>query len=278
MLKQDNKCYYFEEINFNTSLFNEAVDATYILYLEGNGRYDSIRSQLSLYKPTKIVYIVHNKGYKKCPKEYVNHASRDCANSHIEAYIHAQNMSYNNVLILEDDFEFNPEIKKKSCITYINNFLLAKSNTNFIYYLGCMPFLVLAYDLYSYKTTVSTGTHSYITSKKYRELILINKKEFIEANMEEYINRKSNAYMYYKPLCYQLMPETDTQKSWGGNKSEKQIILVAKKYIKLVKLDKQSEPGYSIMYFFSKILFFIIIIMIICIIMCIGKYIMKIRS
>ena len=60
-------CYRFELLEFNDWLF-ENVDATYILHLEGNGRLDHIHDQLKTYHPTKKVYLVYNKGYKKCHK------------------------------------------------------------------------------------------------------------------------------------------------------------------------------------------------------------------
>ena len=60
-------CYYVKTLYFNDPLFKE-TDATYILYLEGNGRYSQIEEQLKEYHPTKIVHIIFNKGYKKCDK------------------------------------------------------------------------------------------------------------------------------------------------------------------------------------------------------------------
>jgi hypothetical protein len=268
MIKQDNKCYYFEEINFDKGLFDDSVDATYILYLEGNGRYESIRSQLEIYKPTKKVYIVHNKGYKKCFKENIKYSTHDCANSHIEAYIHAENMSYKNILILEDDFEFVQEIKKTSINIYLNNFFKSKINTNFVYYLGVIPIIIIPYDLYSYKVILSGGAHAYIASKKYREKILSNKKKFIESHsLETYINKNTNSFTYKTYLCTQLFPETENRQNWRKIENEtlfsKFLTYCIKKYPSIIKLDKQIEPGYSMGYIGSKILFWLSIIIII---------------
>ena len=38
--KDSTQCYSFKKIKYNTGLLDEAVDATYIIHLEGNGRYD----------------------------------------------------------------------------------------------------------------------------------------------------------------------------------------------------------------------------------------------
>ena len=63
-----NSCYKFKKIIFNDSIFENTIDATYIIHLENNKRLNHIINQLSIYQPTKIVYIVFNKGYKKCNK------------------------------------------------------------------------------------------------------------------------------------------------------------------------------------------------------------------
>ena len=63
-LKETESCYNFEKLNYKTGLLDETVDATYIIHLEGNGRYDNILNQLEEYKPTQTVYILLNKGFK----------------------------------------------------------------------------------------------------------------------------------------------------------------------------------------------------------------------
>ena len=69
MYEINNNCYKFKKLTFNKGFFDESVDATYIIHLENNGRLDSIYNQLKQYIPTKIVYILFNKGYKKCEKD-----------------------------------------------------------------------------------------------------------------------------------------------------------------------------------------------------------------
>ena len=55
-----NRCYDYEEYNFNNEILD--VDATYIIHLEGNGKYESIIDQLHKFPISKKVYIVLNKG------------------------------------------------------------------------------------------------------------------------------------------------------------------------------------------------------------------------
>ena len=66
---ENNDCYHFKKLTYTNGLLDDAVDATYIIHLEGNGRYEDILKQLHLNQPTKIVYIVFNKGYTKCQKD-----------------------------------------------------------------------------------------------------------------------------------------------------------------------------------------------------------------
>ena len=67
-LKHTESCYTFEKLNYESGLLDSNVDVTYIIHLENSGRYDNIIKQLEKTKPTKIVYILLNKGYSKCNK------------------------------------------------------------------------------------------------------------------------------------------------------------------------------------------------------------------
>ena len=271
-MKQNIKCYYFEELNFSTGLFDETVDVTYVLYLEGSDRIKSVITQIYKYIPTKKIYIVHNKGFMKCPKKNVTTPLSDCIESHHQAYIHAYNNKYNNILILEDDFIFSNKLKDKKVTYNINTFLKKFNNTSFTYFLGALPHIVSIYERYTYNVHMAGGAHSYIISKKCRNRFLSNNK--IEPmsrlfSLEHYlISNASNAFMYYIPLAYQLCSETESQKSW--KKDCKNImdylynirVYLYIKYLKLLKLDKMVEPGFSIFYFISKMFFYLKVLII----------------
>ena len=261
-----NSCYKFKKILLNKPIFNNTVDATYIINLENNGRLQNINNQLSIYHPTNIVYIVFNKGYKKCKKEkFINLPPIDLVDAFINIFKHAQLMNYNNILILEDDFIFSKEILNKKHINNINNFL--NKNDDFIYMLGCLPFFYVPYNFNTYKYVISAGTHSVIYSKKFRNKILkIDQKKIYDWDVfiSKYINNK---YCYYKPLCYQLFTDTDNSNFWGMNTNLKYvmkfIIIIAKYKFKILKLNKKPEPGFSYFYIFAKLNLLIIILFII---------------
>jgi hypothetical protein len=251
-----NRCYAYEEYNFTAPLLD--IDATYIIHLEGNGKYESIIEQLNKFPISKKVYIVLNKGYKKCKKKpAITKPPLDIIDAYLEVFDHAKEK--NNILILEDDFMFDDKILEPFHQNNINHFIKEKTkiNSEFFYYIGILPFILLPYDYYNYINIISSGTHSVIYSKKFREKIIKNKIDDWDANLKLY-----TGYVYYTPLCYQLFPNTDNSKHWGDHDYILYVIALFGKYIiKLAGLDK-SISAYSYFYFVSKlwILLFLFII------------------
>jgi len=266
------KCYHFQKIIYQNSLFNE-ICATYIIHLVGNNRYDDIMTQLEIYHPTKILYILHNKGFKKCEKtKNIKLSGHDLVDAFLQIFIHAKKNNYNNILILEDDFIFNKYIDNKTT-NNITNFLNNNKNKDFQYLLGCMPLIKMPYslDLNHFISIISLGTHACIYSKKNRERIL-NLDSYNIKDWDIYNFLNSRRYVYYRPLCYQLFPITENSQNWG--KDNYIIYLLSKvtrSIFNLYKLDKQIEPGYTFFYFFSKIFFFLILFLIFIIIYIILK-------
>lgn len=265
-----NKCYRYEKILYKDGLFNKTIDATYIINLEGNGRLEYIMKQLEEYHPTNIVYIVFNKSFKKCKKaDFIINPPYDLVDANLNIFKHAKDNNYDNILILEDDFIFNSEIKSDFHINNINNFLEKKKNKLFQYYIGCVPYLMIPYDNYNY-IQKSTGTHSTVFSKNLRE-DLLNTDQMKITDWDTYNNYNYvNRYAYYKPLCYQLFPETENSKYWGKNGSFRIPMIFMGNAIKKVfiyfKMNEQPEPGFYIFYLFSKIIFHILILLLIIII------------
>jgi hypothetical protein len=267
--KDSTQCYSFKKIKYNTGLLDGAVDATYIIHLEGNGRYDRVMKQLESYHPTKEVYIVFNKGYKKCKKdEHVKLPAHDLIDAFLHVFKHAKNQNYDNILILEDDFIFTEKIKKTSTQQDICTFLNEHKNEDYQYFLGCLPLLQLPCTLDSkhYINIGSLGTHAVIYTKQNRERLLkVNQKDITD--WDYYSFTHSRRYVYCEPLCYQLFPDTENSKNWHkGNYILHIIALLTKKGFNFIKLDTQIEPGYSIFYIFSKIFAFILLFLILVIV------------
>lgn len=246
-----NRCYQYEEYKFDNAILD--VDATYIIHLEGNGKYESIIDQLHKYPISKKVYIVLNKGYKKCKKDpAITKPPLDLIDAYLEIFRHATDKK--NILILEDDFMFDDKILDPFHQNNINNFI---KNFNDIYYIGLLPYILLPYDFYNYTNVLSTGTHSVIYSKKFRDKV----RDEVIYDWDIYL-RSQCCYVYYTPLCYQLFSDTENSKHWGDHHIVSYYIaLVARFFMKIVGLHK-SIDAYSYFYFVSKlwILLFLFII------------------
>ena len=246
-------CYDYEEYNFDNAILD--VDATYIIHLEGNGKYESIIDQLNKFPISKKVYIVLNKGYKKCKKNpAITKPPLDLIDAYLEVFHHARDKK--NILILEDDFMFDNKILDPFHQNNINHFI---KNLNDIYYIGALPYILLPYDFYNYRNLLSTGTHSVIYSKKFRDKV---RNDVTKINDWDLYLRFHCGYVYYTPLCYQLFPDTENSKHWGDhNTIFYYLALVARFLMKIIGLDK-SIDAYSYFYFVSKlwILLFLFII------------------
>ena len=253
--RADSSCYRFEKLEFNSSLLD--IDATYVIHLENNGRIDSVKSQLNKFQPTKLVYILYNKGYKKCDKDaYINKPPLDLVDAFLYIFKDAYEKNYKHVLILEDDFIFNEKIKNKMVQQHIMNFI---NNKNYdVYALGILPFAQKAYDNNTSICLRGMGTHAMIYSRNCIKKTLQLEKSKLPINKYKlhdwdfYIQKTFRKYIYNEPLCCQLFPKTENQESWPKYFGLKNLFLYI---IKMLKLDVQVEPGYTFFYNISRILY-----------------------
>jgi hypothetical protein len=70
-----------------------------------------------------------------------------------------------------------------------------------------------------------------------------------------------NLYMYYKPLCYQIFTGTENSSQWvsPGPFKTTQMFLI-NFFLKLFGLNKTPEPGTSIIYLLSQLLFLLLVL------------------
>ena len=255
-----SSCYTFEQIEYSDGLLD--LDATYIIHLEGNGRIENIKSQLNEYHPSNLVYILYNKGYKICNKSAdIDQPRRDLIDAFITVFNDAHQKNYKNILILEDDFIFSEKIKKKSTQKKVMEFVNKKTNENenYIYLLGCLPFLQRSYDDNTNILLYGIGMHACIYSRKCIEFVLQQDQTKFN-DWDYYTQMNITKYMYHEPLCYQLFPETENQKNWMSFFGLKDVLVLL---IRLCKLDVKEEPGYTIFYNISKVLPVVIILLLI---------------
>jgi len=251
-------CYTFENRNYKTGIFN--VDATYIIHLENNGRYQNIENQLSQIIPSNTVYILRNKGYNCKQNTNINNSTDDLIDAYLTVLNDAKIKNYENILILEDDFIFDERLKLNSSHqNNINKFIKTHNNSDYVFLLGCIPYIQIPYNSTTYKG-ISAGTHSLIYRKSIIHKIINDSNKINDWDL--YIKTKylwSN-YIYYTPVCYQLFPDTDNSHNWGIHNPILYILChLFKIVLKIFRLDKSIEPGYTIFYIVSKLLFFVLI-------------------
>ena len=244
-------CYSFEKIKFDRGIFDNVADACFILLCCGQEsiRKKHVLQQLYKYKPHKNIFIQYNKGYKNCEKHLKeDKVSYDLAHSLQNVFKNSRH--YNHILVFEDDFEFDNRIYNKKHIYNIEKFFKYNNNIN-VYSLGGflhdanVQSILCSNHILAYKMTTS---HAIIYDKKYRDFFskVFNKIKHVDQiwNSQEFNKHNLNKYMYYKPLCYQLLIETENSKTYTSKNY--------KNMINSFNLHKRVQPGWDILILNSK--------------------------
>jgi hypothetical protein len=264
-MEANRGCYRFSTRNYNSGLFDRALDATYILHLEGNGRMPNIEEQLRNAHPTKTLHILHNPGFKKCKKELIEQVSYyDLMDGIMTIFSDALKRGYETILLLEDDFIFGPDLNKEESIGAVNAFLEKHKGEDFIYQLGAMPILRVQHSDNTSRV-LGGAAHANIYSKAAMErLVEAYRSNEIKGHIDLYHAKYSithqNMFMYNTPLIYQLFTKTENQEHWAGKDPLGKLQKFATDfYVSSTQLDRNVEPGTTIMYIFSLILPFLLL-------------------
>lgn len=255
--KSNKSCYEFEEIVLESQdvLFGDSViSATYILYLEGNGRLPLIQEQLKRFRPSRLVYLVRNKGYKKCVKEdWVQRSTHDLTHAYFTAFAHSRSKGYKNVLVLEDDFRWSLRIGDLQVRREISEFVESLQGHDFKYALGASPFFMLhcSWDLRHYWGPYVLS-HSVIYSSAHVDQLLTKDPSELR---ELFDNNSMFNYLYGEPVCYQLLEETENKANWNNP--------VIDFGIKMLGMDKGIE-GFERLYVLAKWWMPVLSIVLIC--------------
>lgn len=268
----------FKKMEYEKGFLDENVDATYIIHLKNNGRWEHIQTQLKKYHPTKTVYILINDDYEKMKKSLPDKTKyetyQNITDTFLYCYSHADKHHYENILILEDDFIFTNEMKKRENLDEINTFLKQYKDKSFIYYLGGIPSVAIPIDskLIHYRPLFISCSHAIIYSKKIRETI----KTFNFNNHYDIVLTTNifNKYMFHKALCYQTFSDTENKNNWYLFMPRINYILqkITNYIIKILNLNTNPEKGFAIIYAFSKISLFMILINSIIFLLLIFNY------
>jgi hypothetical protein len=267
-MESDDHCYTFKRYESPVGLYS-SIDVTYIVHLEGNGRLANIEKQLELVYPTRIVYILFDKGFKKCKKNIrIENTQYDITHANIKIFKHAKENNYSNILIMEDDFIFNRNIVNKEHVRNIDTFIRENAKERFIYHLGASPYLVFPRNTYTYYS-LSAATHATIFTRPAQDFIMNYDNKIGIDDWEWFLVGNIIRYVYYTPLCYQTFPNTENKANWNISTF---VMYVTDKYIEFTKFDVQPEPGASYLYLIAKIISFILFLCLVYILYKVFSY------
>jgi hypothetical protein len=255
-VEYNTQFYTFEKITYPFGILDRCVDATYIIHLDDNGRWNNIQKQLAKYHPSQTLYILHNPGFKDGKKKLKQNISyHDLNDAYLQCFSHANKAGYNNILILEDDFIFSSEIKNSRVVQDIADFLSKQQGKEFIYHLGCIPMFIYPCDWQwcHFRSYKSFTTHATIYSQAAR-----NKKFNLSYNHWDRILGYNipYRYLYCKPLCFQNFIETENRSNWINKKHIFYFFykLYAELVIFILQIDEFAEFGFHFVYLNAKYL------------------------
>lgn len=253
----NDKAYQFELIENDSGLFNnDFINATYVIHLEGNGRYENILKQIKQFKTTNKIFILHNKGFKTGLKEnYIDKAPLDIIDAFLTCFKHACNNNYKSILFFEDDFICDEKLLDKSITNEISDFVKSENiqNEKWFYYLGVLPYITSTSFGNHRQLFMGAGCHAVIFSNQFMKYLLsFTPKDIVDWDifLAKTTLFNTKRFMYNKCLVYQPITETENSKLWGYEFGELGILSsYIKKYIfDLLKIDKEPKFGYDLAY------------------------------
>jgi hypothetical protein len=243
------KCYDYKYIAYPKGVYDSFVDITYIITITDSPRSKEIYEKLKKFNPTSTICIVYNKGYKKCNKILMKQNSGfDLSNAYFNIFYHSIKKNYNNIMILEDDFEFDYKLNNDPVVMNdLKTFFDQRIKESFMYNLGpfsqlCNPFVTSS--LNHYKVLYATNTQGLIYTKKVRYESLryfftVSNQELM--SFDGFICKYFTMYFYKYPLCYQLFPVTENSELWGN--------IFLRLIFKVTNLEKKAKPGYPLLFY-----------------------------
>jgi hypothetical protein len=242
-----------EHLYFDNSNFDKVIDCTYVLLCCGlhPQRLSSVLKNIKMLRPSNKVTFIFNNGFSNCNfSKTINH---NLILMQLYIFNDSLRKRYNRILYLEDDFELKQEIDKYD-IQQISTFI--ENENPEVYGLGNFSFPTMQGIFQKHQHVINNFlgcSHAMMYNqsymKKYIEFIGKTKNpenlsiDFIPSFLDNI-----QAYRYYKPLVYQKFPATENQlngwKNQMGNLKSKLAIF----FVRLLNLNSNLEPGYSIVY------------------------------
>ena len=232
----------FERIELASAM--DELPVSYVLTLAGSPRRQSFMMQLQKLSVSRVVYIVHNQGYKRVHRDLCRQEpAHDISYAHAEIMRHA--LAHHPracVLVFEDDFFWCDDARVADEVRDACRFVRANANTVTHYFLGGLPIpsvRALSGLVKKHCRTPCLACHAVIHTptgmRRYVETYAANACNITHADL--YMARTS--HMHYRPLAYQLFPRTANQQlSWP----------YVAAWHHLLNMHRCVSPGYAIVY------------------------------
>ncbi len=279
-----SRCRYHPNMSeFNTITWTDhnnplaPIDCAIILTLEGSERTTRAVNDARLFSElVSSVAIQTNPGYKHCEKPLpLQTAEADCAFSHYAACKYSLEQGFDTVLVLEDDYRVEPEYAKyrDKIGRDIAEFLVRWRVDH--YFLGCTPFFAIPWGSAcggSWRVIKGGTAHALIHSRNGMEKIVkeweTDARKTVPIDLYMFSNHRS--FMHSVPLVSQTFPNTENKiENWGSNQTLRGM--VTNWFLVAMELDRRTQPGYNVMYAFSKTVPILIIILVLLGIVMISR-------
>lgn len=219
-------CYELEKLTFDNAVLTD-VPISYLITMHNSSRRAEYMKQLQNHKPTKVVMIVHNMGYKNCNKPGVTKPIADLWHAHqFIADYHTSNYSHSCALIIEDDVQFAHDFRERSHM--VESFI--RSNKPDVYSLGSSPTFTYPYDanhLKGFFTVATAVIYSNSILSRFHELsaqTLSGPHDYYPFWIAFY---GTSRFMVRKPLAGQLVTRTENSAIWDPHN----ILIPATNYL-----------------------------------------------
>jgi len=260
-----------ENLTLPTGIFDTVADCTYVLLCCGSkpAREANVRQQLPILSPTTRVKLIYNSGYKACT--LTKCAQEDMARAQLYIFQDALRNNYQRILLLEDDFmvlrpishedihQIVTFIREKDPSAYgLGNFSIPMVSSLFAHHQRLVGNYLGAAHAVLYNRDFMTQTVEYYAEHGLGDM-LMNDQLTSKLPMVE-------NYRYYKPLVYQIFPLTENQISgWSHSLPAFSMPLVTGS-IRMMNLDRQVQPGYTILYILPYVLYMVLIVVVIVVV------------
>lgn len=273
----ENCIYKIKTIELTDTIFDTVCDCTYILLCCGENPYrlpSAIRN-IQILRPTRYVKLIFNKGYKQCPIS--SSVNNDLVNAQKFIFKDALGNGFKRIVYLEDDFELENHIQRKDIDEIVN--FITNENPN-IYGLGSFGFPTiftltsyhnkLLYNMIGMAHAIIYDSHAMKSIYHYFDNFKGNINSLgVDVSIHSVPN--ISVYRYYKPLVFQKFPATENQIVGWKNQSNPILTDMYIKCVKFMKLDKQLQPGFTILYLTPFFVYFILLVLIIILIVYLQR-------